>query len=93
MSDTRPYGVASSGGEPLLLYSDQRHLDSGLTNARVESTNTKIRLLTRIAYGFQSADAVIAIAMLALGGHHATTRCRQRHAANDVCHLQESYPG
>jgi transposase len=44
-------------------------LDSGLSNALIESTNTKIRLLTRIAYGFHSADALIALALLALGGH------------------------
>jgi transposase len=44
-------------------------LDSGLSNALVESTNTKIRLLTRIAYGFHSPEPLIALAMLALGGH------------------------
>jgi transposase len=44
-------------------------LDHNLSNALVESTNTKIRLLTRIAYGFRSPDALIAIAMLSLGGY------------------------
>ncbi len=44
-------------------------LDNGLSNALIESTNTKIRLLTRIAYGFRSAKALIALALLALGGH------------------------
>jgi transposase len=44
-------------------------LDHGLSNALIESTNTKIRLLTRIAYGFRSAEALIALALLALGGH------------------------
>lgn len=44
-------------------------LDTGLSNALIESTNTKIRLLTRIAFGFRSPDALIALAMLALGGH------------------------
>jgi transposase len=44
-------------------------LDHGLSNALVESVNTKIRLLTRIAFGFRSADALIALAMLHLGGH------------------------
>ena len=39
-----------------------------LTNARVESLNTKLRLITRRAFGFQSAEALIALAMLALGG-------------------------
>lgn len=43
-------------------------LDLGLSNALVESVNTKIRLLTRIAFGFHSAEALISLAMLALGG-------------------------
>jgi len=43
-------------------------LDHGLSNGLIESTNTKIRLLTRIAFGFRSPDALIALAMLALGG-------------------------
>ena len=33
------------------------------------TTNTKIRLITRIALGFESPDALIAMAMLSLGGH------------------------
>lgn len=44
-------------------------LDHGLSQGLIESTNTKIRVLTRIAYGFKSPDALIALAMLALGGH------------------------
>jgi transposase len=47
-------------------------LDSGLSNALVESTNTKIRLLTRIAYGFHRPEPLIALAMLALGAHPPT---------------------
>jgi transposase len=43
-------------------------LTHDLSNALIESTNTKIRLLQRIAFGFRSADALIALAMLALGG-------------------------
>ena len=39
-----------------------------LSNALIESTNTKIRLLQRTAFGFASADALVALAMLALGG-------------------------
>ena len=30
---------------------------------------TKIRLITRIAFGFTSPDALIALTMLSLGGH------------------------
>jgi transposase len=39
----------------------------------IESTNTKIRLLTRIAFGFKSPQALIALAMLSLGGHPTLT--------------------
>ena len=53
------------------------HLEEGLrvifklplANGRFESMNTKIRLMTRIAFGFTSPDALIALAMLSLGGH------------------------
>ena len=44
-------------------------LDHGLSQGLIESTNTKIRVLTRIAFGFHNAEALIALAMLALGGH------------------------
>ena len=44
-------------------------LDSGLSNGLIESTNTKIRLLARVAFGFKNPDALVALAMLALGGH------------------------
>ena len=40
-----------------------------LSNGLVESTNTKIRVLTRIAYGFTNTDHLIALALLARGGH------------------------
>jgi transposase len=41
----------------------------GLTNARTEAINTTIRLICRRAYGFHSPDAMIALAMLKLGGY------------------------
>jgi transposase len=41
----------------------------GLSNALVESVNTKIRLLTRIAFRFHSPQPLIALAMLSRGGH------------------------
>ena len=44
-------------------------LDSGLSNALIESTNTKIRLLTRMAFGFKHPEALISLALLALGGY------------------------
>jgi transposase len=44
-------------------------LDHGLSQGLIESTNTKIRVLTRVAFGFHGPDPLIALAMLALGGH------------------------
>ena len=44
-------------------------LEHRLSQGLIESTNTKIRLLTRIAFGFRSPQALIALAMLALGGY------------------------
>jgi transposase len=43
-------------------------LISGTTNALVESTNTKLRVIHRRAYGFRTPEAMIALGMLALGG-------------------------
>jgi len=44
-------------------------LDTGLSQGLVESTNTKIRLLTRIAFGFHGYKPLVALALLALGAH------------------------
>ncbi|MGO1289835.1 ISL3 family transposase [Brevibacterium linens] len=44
-------------------------IEHGLSNGLIESTNTKIRLITRIAFGFKSPEALIALALLTLGGH------------------------
>ncbi len=49
----------------------------GLSNGLIESVNTKIRLITRIAFGFANADPLIALAMLTLGGHRPTLPGRQ----------------
>lgn len=53
----------------------KRHLDgilafieSGLTNARLEGMNNKIRLLSHRAYGFHSAKSLIATIYLCCGG-------------------------
>ena len=43
-------------------------LESRISNGLIESTNTKIRLLTRIAFGFHGPEPLIALALLALGG-------------------------
>ena len=44
-------------------------LTHGLSNALIESTNTKLRLITRIAYGFRSTDNLIALCLLDRGGY------------------------
>jgi transposase len=41
-----------------------------LSNGRIESVNTRIRLLTRIAFGFRSAQALMALVRLHLGGYN-----------------------
>jgi len=43
-------------------------LDYGLSNARLEATNTHLRALTKRAYGFHSPEALIAMALLTRGG-------------------------
>ena len=52
-------------------------IEHGLSNGLIESVNTKIRLLTRIAFGFANPDPLIALAMLTLGGHRPTLPGRQ----------------
>jgi len=42
-------------------------LEHGINNGRVEGLNTKVRLLVRRAYGFHSANAALALIMLACG--------------------------
>ena len=44
-------------------------LTHGLSNALVESTNTKLRLLTRMAFGFHNPEALVALALLDRGGY------------------------
>lgn len=43
-------------------------LTHGLSNALIESTNTKLRVLTRMAFGFREPEHLIALAMLDRGG-------------------------
>ena len=40
---------------------------TGITNARTEAKNNKVRLVTRRAYGFHSADSALALVMLTCG--------------------------
>ncbi len=44
-------------------------LEHALSNALIESTNTKIRVITRMAFGFADPSALVALAMLSLGGY------------------------
>jgi transposase len=47
-------------------------LEHGLSQGLIESTNTKLRVLARMAFGFRQPEALIALGMLALGGHQPT---------------------
>ena len=53
-------------------------LTHGLSNALIESTNTKLRLLTRLAYGFRSTDNLIALCLLDRGGYCPPLPARKR---------------
>jgi hypothetical protein len=44
-------------------------IEHGLSNGRVESRNTKIRLITHGLSGFKSSAPIIVLAMPNLGGH------------------------
>jgi transposase len=53
-------------------------LQHRVNNGRVESLNTKIRLIARRAFGFRSAQALIALSELTLGGLCPPLPGRQR---------------
>ena len=57
-------------GRKIRRHRDSIHatLDHGLSNGLIESVNTKIRVITRMAFGFHGPQALIALAMLTLGG-------------------------
>ena len=53
----------------------KRHMDAivatathGLTNARVEAVNNKIKLIVKMAYGFRNTDNLFAMVMLKCSG-------------------------
>ncbi|MDG5779772.1 transposase, partial [Mycolicibacterium fortuitum] len=52
-------------------------IEHGLSNGLIESANTKIRLLVRMAFGFAAPEPLIALAMLTLGGHRPALPGRQ----------------
>ena len=55
--------------EQIVEAAQELAIEHGLSNGLIESVNTKIRLITRVAFGFRSPEALIALAMLNLGGH------------------------
>ena len=55
-------------------------IEHGISNGRVEGLNTKVRLIIRRAYGFHSADAALALVMLAAGPINLRLP-HERHAA------------
>ena len=59
-------GLAKSvGDQQVQIYNS---IEVGLSNARVEATNTHLRALTKRAYGFHSPESLIAMATLTRGG-------------------------
>ena len=53
----------------------KRHIDAivatathGLTNARVEAVNNKIKLIVKMAYGFRNIDNLFSMVMLKCSG-------------------------
>lgn len=53
-------------------------LANGLSNGLIESTNTKIRVLTRVAFGFKEPEHLIALALLDRGGYRPDLPARAR---------------
>jgi transposase len=53
-------------------------LEHGLSQGLTESINAKIRLLIRVAYGFQGPEPLIALALLSLGGQRPMLPGRRR---------------
>lgn len=54
------------------LYGILEYIRTRFTNARTEGLNGKIRTITRRAYGFHDADALMAMIYLCCGGVHVT---------------------
>jgi hypothetical protein len=54
--------------EPATPASAESHFDLGDLECPGRVDNAKIRVLTRVAFGFRSPEALIAMAMLAVGG-------------------------
>lgn len=50
----------------------------GLSNARVEAVNNKIKVTIRMGYGFRNIDNLIALVRLKCGGFHVALPGRKR---------------
>ncbi len=72
-------GNGGTGGASDLAGTGRGGVGGRAAQGLIESTNTKIRLLTRIAFGFRSPQALIALAMLTLAGHRPTLPGRHNH--------------
>lgn len=79
--DTWYEAAANSGLAPMVtlaaklerFYDDICNtLNAGISNALAEATNLQIRLLTRVAFGFHSPQALIALAQLRVGNYKIT---------------------
>ena len=55
-------------------------IEHNLSNGLIESTNTKIRLITRVAYGLKTPSALIALALLSLAATDPNCPAEQRPA-------------
>ena len=74
-----PAVITNSGGyvgvtDELLHHGDvdtgiEAAMLNNLSNALIESTNTKIRVLHRMAFGFATPEHLIALALLDRGGY------------------------
>ncbi|MGN0845136.1 MAG: transposase [Kiritimatiellia bacterium] len=56
----------------------------GLSNARIEATNNKIKLLPRIAYGFRNIDTMISLVMLFCSSIEIPRPGRKRNAPTNT---------
>ena len=68
-------------------------IEHNLSNGLIESTNTKIRLITRIAFGFKSTEALIALALLTLGGHRPVLPAGTDPQIGQESQVSREFPG
>jgi len=64
--------------------------NDGLSNALIESTNTELRLLTRMTYGFKSTEDLIALCLLDRGGYCPPLPGRQDAASSTYGYVRRA---